>query len=141
MFLTHQRYELRQFYQQCWQKMQQGQPLEALEKQVAEVIQEHPEYHAYLQSSRDLDKDFRPEEGQINPFLHMGLHIALREQAGTDRPPGIRTVYQQLAARYGQEKAEHMMMDCLVEALWQNQRYGSLPDEQAYLEHLRELLP
>jgi hypothetical protein len=36
-----------------------------------------------------LYRDFtRPGEGE-NPFLHMGLHLALREQIATDRPAGI----------------------------------------------------
>jgi hypothetical protein len=29
---------------------------------------------------RYQDKDYRPEMGDTNPFLHMGAHIAVKEQ-------------------------------------------------------------
>jgi hypothetical protein len=32
------------------------------------------------------------------------------------------------------------MIDCLAEILWQSQRDNSAPDEQRYLERLRQLL-
>jgi hypothetical protein len=32
------------------------------------------------------------------------------------------------------------MMDCLAEALWQAQRNGTLPDQQAYTDCLQRLL-
>ncbi|WP_204318325.1 DUF1841 family protein [Serratia marcescens] len=40
------------------------------------------------------------ELGETNPFLHMGLHLAVREQVATDRPQGIRTVYTKLIEKY-----------------------------------------
>ena len=35
--------------------------------------------------------------------------------------------------------AEHAMMECLGEMLWEAQRDGCEPDEQIYLERLRKL--
>ncbi|WP_020559290.1 DUF1841 family protein [Thiofilum flexile] len=136
--LSSDRTTLRQFYSQTWSKAQQGQTLNALETQIAQVISEHPEYHAWL-SERHLDTDFAPEWGQTNPFLHMGLHLGLREQLATDRPAGIHALYQQLLVHYAPHALEHQMMECLAESLWQAQRNQQSPDEAAYLACLEQL--
>ncbi len=132
--------EIRQVYLKVWQKMQNQSVLEPLEAIIADVIRLHPEYHPMLEVGETAkQKDFSPEDGQTNPFLHMGMHITLREQAGGDRPPGILGIYQKLVKQYGIHDTEHAMMECLGEALWNAQRNNALPDESAYLECLRQL--
>jgi len=131
--------EVRQVYLAVWDKMQRREILEPMEALIAAVIEIHPEYHALLEDGEaTAQAEFTPEQGQTNPFLHMGMHIALREQAQVDRPAGIQALYQKLAAR-GQHDAEHAMMDCLGQALWQAQRDGTEPDQNNYLECLRKL--
>jgi len=130
------RNELRKAYSDAWNKFQQKQPLTPLEQQIAEVIKEHPEYHKTL---KNLDADFLPETGQTNPFLHMGMHLGLREQLTTNRPNGIRDCYQAMTNKYkSSHEAEHDMMECLAEAMWQAQRQGCMPDEAAYLLCLKK---
>lgn len=136
--LSGDRHTLRQFYQQTWLKAQQNQPLNALETQIAHVIQEHPEYQTWLTHAY-MDQDFSPELGQTNPFLHLGLHLGLREQVATDRPAGIRALYQQLLVHYAVHDLEHQMMECLAQSLWQAQRYQQMPNEAAYLACLEQL--
>jgi len=106
------------------------------------VIGQHPEYHAWLEAGdAALAAEFDPQRGAMNPFLHLGMHLAIREQVGTDRPPGIRALHASLAIRSGGAlPAEHRMMEALGETLWEAQRSGRAPDEQAYLERLRRLL-
>ena len=88
----------------------------------------------------DLDEEFLPEAGQTNPFLHMGLHLGLREQVATDRPQGIATIFSTLASKLGDpHDAEHRMIECLAETLWEAQRDGRPPDEVLYLERLRRI--
>ena len=131
--------EVRQVYLQVWRKLQEKQVLEPMEALIAEVIEIHPEYHALLEDSEAVaQSEFTPEQGQTNPFLHMGMHIALREQAQGNRPPGIQPIYQKLAKR-GQHEAEHAMMECLGQVLWQAQRDGREPDQDSYLECLKKL--
>lgn len=133
------RSELRRMFFDVWTKINESAPLTVLESLVAGVIDEHPEYH-HLLSDPDatLDKDYAPESGQINPFLHMAMHIAIREQLGADRPPGIVAAHRVLSARLdGPHEAEHAMLECLGEALWTAQRRGAMPDEAAYLECVR----
>ncbi len=132
--------EIRQVYLNVWQKLQQGQLLEPMESVIADVIQLHPEYHALLeQGPAAQQQEFTPESGHSNPFLHMGMHIALREQMSTDRPAGIAGIHRKLVSKLGQHDAEHAMMECLGQALWQAQRDNQLPDEAAYLDCLRKL--
>jgi len=141
VFAGHNREQLRRMYLEAWRKFSQRQPLEPLEAQVAAVIAEHPEYVHWLESGEQaLAADFAPEGGRQNPFLHMGLHLAIREQVATNRPTGIAAVHRALAERLGDaHKAEHAMLEPLAETLWEAQRAGRAPDERAYLEKLREL--
>ncbi len=132
--------EVRQVYLDVWRKLQQNGLLEPMEAIIAEVIEIHPEYHSLLQQNEDIrQQEFTPEQGQTNPFLHMGMHIALREQAGADRPPGIQARYHRLVASRGQHEAEHAMMECLGQSLWNAQRNGTAPDETEYLDCLKKL--
>ncbi len=137
---TQDRDQLRQAWVDIWQKRQANQPLNPLEMQIAEIIQEHPEYHALITAEK-IGGEYLPEQGETNPFLHMGMHLALREQVSTNRPPGIAHIHRQLTLQQGSaHKAEHLMMDCLAEALWTAQRNNALPDETAYLHCLKNLL-
>jgi hypothetical protein len=134
------REELRRFFQTSWEKQRNGQPLQPLEHLVAQIIEQHPEYHRHLDDPDQLDRDFGPEQGETNPWLHMGMHITLAEQVSSDRPSGMRASYQQVVARFGDHHAaEHAMMECLGVALWEAQRGGTAPDEKRYLECLKKL--
>ncbi len=135
------REQLRRFFQSSWQKRLAGQELSALERIVAEVVAQHPEYHAMLDDPEAADRDFPVEGGQTNPFLHMGMHITLAEQLSGDRPAGIRDLYRTLADRTGDTHAtEHQMMECLGRILWEAQRSGRMPDENEYLACLKRLI-
>ena len=141
IFHDQDRAGLRRLYLEAWRKSREGRPLEPLENQIVNVIELHPEYQALLADHpAALGQDFAPEQGQTNPFLHMGLHLAIREQLAPDRPAGVRAVYQRLAGRMGDHlEVEHRIMDRLAEALWQAQRSGQPPDEAAYLRSLRQI--
>jgi hypothetical protein len=141
MLFSNNRDELRRFYMDSWRKFQNREPLQPLEAMVAEVIAQHPEYQAMLESGDDmLDRDFMPEEGQTNPFLHMGMHLAIREQLSTDRPLGIVQVHTELLKRIGDpHETEHRMLECLGEAMWDAQRSGTPPDEARYLDCLKKI--
>ena len=138
MIFGQDRNELRRMYADAWRKHTAEEPLSGLEAQIAAVVAEHPEYHDAV--TGDLDKEFTVAGGETNPFLHMGLHLGIREQVATNRPAGIRAVFEQLAASLGDaHEAEHRMLDCLAETLWTAQREQRPPDELQYLESLRKL--
>jgi hypothetical protein len=141
VFSGQNREQLRQLYLDAWRKYSARQPLEPLEAQLAAVIAEHPEYIPLLESGPEaLAADYTPEGGQANPFLHMGLHLAIREQVATNRPAGIAQIHERLATRLSDaHAAEHAMLEVLAETLWESQRAGRVPDEQRYIERLRAL--
>ena len=139
MIFGQDRNELRQMYADAWQKRCDEVPMSALELQIADVVELHPEYHAEI-TSGDLDKDYTPDGGKENPFLHMGLHLGIREQVATDRPAGIAAIHRSLVARRGDvHAAEHEMIECLAETLWESQVNNQPPDEAKYLERLRRI--
>ena len=115
------RQDTREVFFRTWVKLTSEQPLDGIEVVVAKVIRAHPEYHAVL-AKRDTseDRDYLPESGETNPFLHMGMHIAIEEQLSIDQPRGIRQQYEQLMLRLADpHEAQHVIMECLGEMLWQ----------------------
>ncbi len=139
MIFGQDRDELRQMYVDAWKKRRENLPMSPLETQIADAIEMHPEYHEEI-SQGDLSKDFTPDGGRENPFLHMGLHLGVREQVATDRPSGVAAIHQALAARTGDvHAAEHAMIECLAETLWEAQVNNEPPDEREYLERLRRI--
>ena len=126
-------------YADAWRKSQDKQVLSPLEAQIAKVIEEHPEYQSEL-GDEALEASFTPSQGKTNPFLHMGLHLAVRDQVATDQPPGISFIFQELVKQYSNpHESEHRMLDCLAETLWEAQNQNAPPDEQKYLERLRKI--
>ena len=139
MIFGQDRTELRRMYADAWRKHRAQQPLSPLEAQIAAVIEWHPEYEGDV-TCDNLDKDYSPEGGRTNPFLHMGLHLGIREQVATNRPPGIAAVHATLLRQTGDgHAAEHRMIEALAETLWEAQSAGTPPDEEKYLQRLRKL--
>jgi hypothetical protein len=141
MLFGQDRDQLRSYYCKAWKAHSEGMALDPLQKQIVTVIAQHPEYQSLLENPEQaLGKDYLPEAGETNPFLHMGMHLGIREQIDTDRPPGIRMLYQHLLEQHGDaHELEHKMMECLAEMVWQSQKTGALPDEAHYLERLKSL--
>ena len=135
------REQSRQFFFQAWEKHQAGKILEPLESQIVSVIQMHPEYHAFLSNpDSNKDKDYFPEMGDTNPFLHMGLHIAIKEQISIDQPFGIKHHYQRLLNKHQDPHiVEHLIMECLAQMIWEAQRNHSMPNNELYLECIARL--
>ena len=142
MLFGDNRDQLRLMYVETWRKHREGLPLQPLEAQLADVIAVHPEYHALLADPEaSQTAEFGPDSGTGNPFLHMGMHMALREQVATDRPAGIAALHRRLSQKLNDpHAAEHAMMECLGAALWNAQRAGVEPDEGEYLGCLRSLI-
>jgi Domain of unknown function (DUF1841) len=131
--------DVRTFFCEAWRKHRAGEPLSAMETLATQWVERHPEYHADLS---DLDAAlaavYTVDEGRTNPFLHLSMHLSISEQVSIDQPRGIRQAVELLAARRGElHAAQHEVMDCLGEMLWQSQRSGQPPDPHAYLDRVR----
>jgi len=130
--------QARQFFFEAWRKYGEKAPLSGLEAMAVEHILRHPEYHAVLAApERYREREYAPELGETNPFLHLAMHLSISKQLSIDQPAGIKARYLALATRLGDEHAaQHETMDCLAEMVWRAQRDGTPPDGAAYLECL-----
>jgi hypothetical protein len=127
------RNEARQFLFDAWRKHAVGELLTPLEHIAARVIEKHPEFHALFaapEASRDRDY----AQGELNPFLHLMMHLSIEEQISIDQPPGVRAAFARLTGKYGSEhEAQHAMMECMAEMILQAQGAGTGPDAAVYL--------
>jgi Domain of unknown function (DUF1841) len=132
--------QVRQFFFDTWAKFNQQQSLTELEAIALEVIQMHPEYHAVLSApERYAQQAYFPEMGETNPFLHMSLHLSILEQISINQPTGIQAIYQQLKQQQDDvHQAQHQVMDCLAETIWQAQRNQQPLNAEAYLALLQQ---
>lgn len=142
MLFGRSRQDTREVFFVAWQKYRDQLPLEGAETIVAQVIVNHPEYHKLLDNPEQYrDKDYLPEHGDTNPFLHMGMHVAIEEQLSLDRPQGIRRRFRQLMEQeQDPHAAQHIIMECLAEMLWSAQRSANPPDESLYFSCLDKQL-
>jgi hypothetical protein len=133
---------MRQVFFDAWQRAKNKQLLEPLQAMIVGIIEQHPEYHAIFDDAdSSLDKDFNPGMGEANPFLHLSMHLAIQEQIGSQRPLNITDLYQRLSTKYGDtHQAEHKMMECLSEMIWQAQQNQTELDENIYLSCIQKQL-
>jgi hypothetical protein len=131
------REQVRRFFCDTWKKQQHHQPLAGAEIAAAEIMQRHPEYHALLNAPEVvLNQEWTPEEGQMNPFLHLSLHLAIHEQIAIDQPPGIRRNFDLLRMRLDAHPAEHVILEALGETIWEAQQKGGPMDAEAYVARI-----
>lgn len=136
------REEVRRFFCDTWKKKTNNQILDSMENIAGDWMQEHPEYHQLLTDPEGaLEQDYTPERGETNPFLHLSMHLSISEQISIDQPPGIREVAEKLAKKMGSEhEAQHRIMECLGQVMWEAQREGKPLDPESYLESLKKLV-
>ncbi len=142
MFTANDRTRTREVFFQAWRRHRENVPLEGIERLVVAVVLKHPEYQPLLEHPEaHHDRDYFPETGETNPFLHLGMHIAIEEQLSIDQPKGVLACYRDLLRFVPDEhEVQHRMMACLGEMLRQAHRDQSPPDQAVYLGCLRRLI-
>lgn len=138
MFFNPSRDEARQFLFETWRKRREKSLLTPLEDLTAQLIEKHPEYFSVFENpEKFLEKEYSPEQGEANPFLHLMMHLTIEEQISIDQPAGIRAHFVRLTHKFESEhEAQHRMMEALSEMIWQAQRNKTQPDAAIYLECL-----
>ena len=130
--------QARQFLIDAWTKRRNRLPSTTMDALAADLVELHPEYHALLEAEDALTREWTPEHGETNPFLHLSLHLAIEEQLSIDQPPGIRAAFNTLQGRRGdRHEALHAVLDCLGEMIWRSQKSRLPPDGEAYLDCVR----
>jgi len=140
MLFNPSRDEARNFLFETWRKRRAKELLTPLEDLTAQLIEKHPEYHAVLEDpDGNQDKDYLPEHCETNPFLHLMMHLTIEEQISIDQPQGIRAHFVRLTRQFESEHdAQHRMMECLSEMIWQSQRNRTQPDALIYFTCLEK---
>ena len=129
----------RRFFVESWRKHKNREILTQMEVIGADLVAHHPEYHSLLEATDSVQKDFSPEDGQVNPFLHLSLHLAIEEQLSINQPPGIREAFEQCQAKHGDRHAAlHDVLEALGETIWRAQRDKAPLDGLAYVEAVRK---
>ena len=133
------REQARQFFVDAWRKHKNREILTQMEVIGADLVAHHPDYHSLLEATDSVQKDFSPEDGQVNPFLHLSLHLAIEEQLSINQPPGIREAFEQCQAKHGDRHAAlHDVLEALGETIWRAQRDKAPLDGLAYVEAVRK---
>jgi hypothetical protein len=134
------RYEVREFFFATWAKFKAVQTLTDLEKLSLGIIHLHPEYHRILEAPEQFQhQEYFPEFGETNPFLHMSLHLSILEQISIDQPIGIVGIYESLKIKHQDEhSAQHDILECLAESIWQAQRNNTALDANYYVQLLQQ---
>ena len=132
-------HDVREFFCAAHRKLRAGEPLTPLEAMAADWIEEHPEYESDLVDVETARRaEYPVEGGRTNPFLHLSMHLSISEQVSIDQPRGIRRAYELLSARLGSaHAAQHEVMECLGEMIWDSQRSGRSPDGERYIDCVR----
>jgi Domain of unknown function (DUF1841) len=135
MYAPSQR-DVRIFFCDTWRKQREGLPLTPMEALAADWISQHPEYHdALADADAAVAADYKVDNGQTNPFLHLSMHLTVTEQVSINQPTGVAQAVRLLAARRGSlHEAHHEVMECLGEMIWASQRSGLPPNGHAYLD-------
>ncbi|MBU3543886.1 DUF1841 family protein [Polynucleobacter sp. MWH-Mekk-B1] len=135
------REDVRRFFCDTWKKKTESHILTLLETIAGDWMEQHPEYHTLLTDSDGaLAQDYTPERGETNPFLHLSMHLSISEQISIDQPPGIRKIAENLAGKLGSEhEAQHRIMECLGQVMWESQRDGVPLSPEKYIEALQKL--
>ncbi|MBK8119498.1 MAG: DUF1841 family protein [Sulfuritalea sp.] len=130
--------QARQFLIDAWTKRRNRLPSTTMDALAADLVELHPEYHALLEAEDALTREWTPEHGETNPFLHLSLHLAIEEQLSIDQPPGIRAAFNTLQSRRDdRHEALHAVLECLGEMIWRSQTSRLPPDGEAYLDCVR----
>jgi len=134
--------EVREFFFNAWAKFKAAQTLTELEKMSVGVMHMHPEYQSILDAPRQFKhQEYFPEFGETNPFLHMSLHLSILEQISINQPIGIASIYQQLKLKHQNEHdAQHDILECLAESIWQAQRNNTVLDANYYVQLIQQKL-
>ena len=136
------REEVRRFFCDTWKKKTDGHILDPMETLASDWMVDHPEYHGLLTDPESaLAQDYTAERGETNPFLHLSMHLSISEQISINQPSGIKEIADKLSQKLGSmHQAQHAIMECLGQVMWEAQRENQALNPEKYLEALKKLI-
>ncbi len=119
--------------QEVWGKIKEEKELSPEDKKLAKILLEHEEYSNLWDAISSHPKK-RAE--QINPYLHVYLHIAIENQIGEENP---RQVGRYVSQSIDKHKAIHEIIAIFSEHLFEALKYRKPLDRLKYIQRLNEM--
>lgn len=132
---------VRKFWCDSYQSMLRSQKDVTRNEALAmEIVGAHPEFHKDLEQGwASVAKVY--QDSHANPFLHLSLHLSVREQLSADMPPGIRALFSELStAMKSAHEAEHALAECVGHALTRAATLQKPLDPEIYLAEVERRL-
>lgn len=108
--------EYKNQFHQIWIKGKHFQKLTAEEELIYDIMNEHPEYYVHYECGDNLDFDYEKSEN-INPFLHISLHIILKKILNSNQLEELNILYSNLLKKAEEHYAEHILLEELLNEL------------------------
>ncbi|RLC66193.1 MAG: hypothetical protein DRI48_05250 [Chloroflexi bacterium] len=114
--------------------------LDSEETQIAQIMQEHSEYHD-LWGRLDTISEAELERDGTNPIVHITIHDTIENQIAQGDLPEVRLIVERLMARgISRHEAIHRVGSVLIEEIYHVLREDCPFDEAGYLRKLRRLV-
>ena len=129
----------RRALRQIWRSSERGDPLNQEEERLARILREHAEFSPAWAAEKPSPKE--NGAGEINPFLHIQVHMMIETQIRTGLPPGVAEVIGELEkSGMTRHEAIHSVGKVLTLELHRALVEKRPFDSAAYLKNLRILL-
>ena len=100
------------YFAQVWGKLQEGEKLDDAEQLLARSMADHPHWFPYFQTIGLFEQKDERYPGDVNPFLHVNLHMVIAFQLNQRRPKIITRYYQE---RIKKGESPHEIIHQLIE--------------------------
>lgn len=125
---------------QVWRRSERGDPLNPEEERLARILREHREFAPVWAAAADRASLEETGAGEINPFLHVQVHMIVEAQIRTGQPPGVARVIGELEnSGMTRHEAIHAAGKILTLELHRAMVGKGAFDSAAYLLNLRKL--
>ena len=130
-------------FAQIWEKMKRGEHLEGAEHILGRSMADHPHWYPYFETIGIFNTPSH-YPGEVNPFLHINLHMLVGLQVLQSKPLEAKKFY---LARLKKKNEPHEIIHMMIEAfkkhlVWTAIHQGSGDvDLNAYAKTLKTLSP
>lgn len=119
--------------QELWKKVKEEKELSQEDKKLAKILLEHEEYYNLWDAISSPPKKIAE---QINPYLHVYLHLAIENQIREENP---RQVSRYVSQSSDKHKAIHEIVAIFSEYLFEALKYRKPIDRLKYIQRLNEV--
>ncbi|HPG30854.1 MAG TPA: DUF1841 family protein [bacterium] len=108
--------EYKNQFHHIWIKGKHFQKLTPEEEFIYGIMNDHPEYYVHYECGDGMDFNYE-KSGEINPFLHISLHIILKKILKSNQFDELNSLYSNLLEKAEEHCAEHILLEELLNEL------------------------